>query len=123
MIPNFSATDDQSFGDLEILLKDTINQQKILKKRDAHEKKLEGLELRGGKLSNSEILNLMGDNKLVERYTEYICNSMFKHADPYIKNKYNNYKEKHQIVKKVGFFDRMEMDLKKRKDRFKSYEK
>ena len=88
----------------------------MLKKRDAHEKKLEGLELRGGKLSNSEILNLMDDNKLVERYTEYICNAMFKYADPYIKKKYNNFKEKHQVVQKKSFFDRMEQDLKKRKD-------
>ena len=61
------------------------------KKKNNYDKKLEKLADKrqfGLHLSNEEIKNLMKDKMLIERYTEYICNTFFKYAEPFIRNKY-----------------------------------
>ena len=63
-------------------------QKKKAKNLDKKLNKLDEKKSFGLTLSNEEIKNLMKDNMLIERYTEYICNTFFKYAEPFIRNKY-----------------------------------
>jgi len=73
----------------------------------------------GLNLSNEEIKNLMTDNMLVDRYTEYICYIFFKYAEPFIKQKYMKYRVENKTFTRDDFFKRMQVDLDQRMQREK----
>lgn len=50
----------------------------------------------------------MNDSHVIDRFTEYICNIMFKYSDPWIKKKYNNYKNEQKPLNGIDFFERMQ---------------
>jgi uncharacterized protein YaaR (DUF327 family) len=62
------------------------------KKAQAIDKKLQKLEDLGNNLSSTAIKNLMSDSNIIDRFTEYICNGLFKFSDPWIKAKYLKYR-------------------------------
>ena len=62
--------------------------------------------------NNLDVKKLMSDDMLVNRFTEHLCNILFNFADPWLKNKYKNFKGGDDL----SFFDRMQQDMKKRED-------
>ena len=62
------------------------------KEQDEMEKKLNKLDRAGG-MSKDDIINLMNDSKLVERYTNHLNKIIFKYHNPFIKKKYQEYLE------------------------------
>mmetsp|Transcript_3080 Transcript_3080/g.4716 ORF Transcript_3080/g.4716 Transcript_3080/m.4716 type:complete len:90 (+) Transcript_3080:372-641(+) len=64
----------------------------------------------------------MKDNRMVERYTDYICNTFFKYAEPFIKNKYMKYRVENKKFQTEDFFKRMQADLEHRQTRNKQRE-
>jgi len=96
-------------------LKSQAMQARAKKKKASNlDKKMNKLEEKqsfGLSLSNEEIKNLMQDSMLIDRYTEYICNTFFKYAEPFIKNKYMRYKVENKKFKTEDFFKRMQDDM------------
>lgn len=63
---------------------------------------------RAGGLSADDIINLMNDNQLIERYTQHLSKIIFQHADPYMRAKYDAYLRSQDVANvKFNFFDRM----------------
>lgn len=56
------------------------------------ERKLQQLEDIGNNMNSSDLKDLMSDANIIDRFTEYICNGMFKYADPWIRQKYYKYR-------------------------------
>jgi tRNA G46 methylase TrmB len=50
-----------------------------------------------------DVKTLMSDDMLVNRFTEHLCNIMFNFSDPWLKNKYKQFKGGNE----ESFFDRM----------------
>ena len=65
-------------------------------------------------MSSSAIKDLMSDANIIDRFTEYICNGMFKYAEPWIRQKYLKYRQETKPFETENFFVRMQKDLKKR---------
>ena len=59
---------------------------------------------------------MMNDSNVIDRFTEYMCDIMFKYSDPWTKSKYKTYKNVQKPPPGVDFFDRMQKDLVKRKN-------
>lgn len=62
--------------------------------------------------NNLDVKALMSDNMLVNRYTEHLCNIMFNYSDPFLKEKYRQFKGGGG----ESFFERMQNDMKKREE-------
>ena len=58
----------------------------------------------GGGMSSNDILNLMNDNQLVDRYSKHLNKILFKFCDPYIKKKYEDYLELVEPSQQKDFF-------------------
>lgn len=65
-------------------------------------------------MNASSLKKLMSDSNIIDRFTEYICNNLFKYADPWIRNKYFKYRQETKPFKTENFFVRMQKDLKNR---------
>ena len=68
------------------------------------------LDKAGGNMSANDIMSLMNDDNLVERYTNHLTKILFQYADPFIKAKYNAYLELTQPKQETDFFTRMKND-------------
>ena len=75
----------------------------------AEEKKLAKIESAGG-MSANDIINLMNDDHLVDRYSKHLNKILFKFCDPYIKKKYDEYVEMVEPSQQKDFFTRMKLD-------------
>jgi len=62
------------------------------KEQDEMEKKLNKLDKAGG-MSKDDIINLMNDSRLVERYTNHLNKIIMKYHNPFVKKKYQEYLE------------------------------
>lgn len=72
---------------------DTRTKEIQTNKRLAEEKKLAKIEQSGGGMSANDIMNLMGDDMLVERYSKHLNKILFKFCDPFVRKKYDDYLE------------------------------
>ena len=45
------------------------------------------LERQGG-VNSSEIMNMMRDTRLIDRYSKHLSKIIFNHSDPFLKKKY-----------------------------------
>ena len=50
---------------------------------------------------------------LINRYTEYLINILFKRSDPWLKEQYKLFKGGNTM----SFFERMKIDMQKREDK------
>ena len=80
------------------------------KKQDEQEKKMQELDKAGGNMSANDIMSLMNDDNLVERYTKHLTKILFQYADPFIKAKYQAYLELTEPNQQMDFFSRMKLD-------------
>ena len=83
------------------------------KRQDEIEKKLAKMERSGG-MSANDIINLMNDDMLVDRYTKHLNDIMFKYQDRFIKGKYDAWIELTEPKKQLDFFQRMKLDKQQR---------
>ena len=94
-----------------------------MKKAESLDQKLADLTQKiksgSGELTGLDIRNLMSDNQLVDRYTDYLTKIFFSHSDPYLKDKYQKYLMSQEGYDPTTFFDRMKLDQKKRKEKAK----
>ena len=77
--------------------------------QDEMEKKLNKLDRAGG-MSKDDIINLMNDSRLVERYTNHLNKIIFKYHNPFVKKKYQEYPEATGQAQSLDFFERMKLD-------------
>lgn len=68
-------------------------------------------------MNASDIINLMNDDKLVERYTKHLNNIIFKYHYPFIKKKYQAWIELTDPNRTLSFFERMKLDKIEREKR------
>ena len=61
-------------------------------------------------MSANDIMSLMNDDNLVERYTKHLTKILFQYADPFIKAKYQAYLELTEPNQQMDFFSRMKLD-------------
>ena len=73
------------------------------------EKKLQKIERQGG-LNSKDIMNLMQDNKLIDRYSKFLSKIVFAHSDPFLKKKYYDYLKIEDPNQCLDFFGRMKLD-------------
>ena len=72
---------------------------------------------RQGGMNASDIINLMNDDKLVERYTKHLNNIIFKYHYPFVKKKYQAWIELTDPNRTLSFFERMKLDKIEREKR------
>jgi len=46
---------------------------------------------RSGGMSANDIMKMMNDDMLIERYTKHLNNLLFKFADPFLKSKFQTW--------------------------------
>jgi hypothetical protein len=79
------------------------------KKQEEKDRKLMKLERQGG-VNSSEIMNMMRDTRLIDRYSKHLSKIIFNHSDPYIKKKYQAFLNVEDPNLCVDFFGRMKID-------------
>lgn len=55
-------------------------------------------------MSANDIINLMGDDHLVDRYSKHLNKILFKYCDPHTKKKYDDYIEMVEPSVQKDFF-------------------
>ena len=75
---------------------------------------MQELDKSGGNMSANDIMSLMNDDNLVERYTKHLTKILFQYADPFIKAKYQAYLELTEPNQGLDFFTRMKQDKEQR---------
>ena len=86
------------------------------KKQDELEKKLAKAERAGG-MSSGELVSLMNDDLLVDRYTKHLNKIFFKYHDPFVKAKYQAWLATSDPNSRSSFFRRMRLDEEAREAR------
>ena len=61
-------------------------------------------------MSANDIINLMGDDHLEDRYSKHLNKILFKYCDPHTKKKYDDYIEMVEPSVQKDFFQRMKLD-------------
>jgi len=57
------------------------------KKLEEEDRKLMKLERQGG-VNSSEIMSMMRDTRLIDRYSKHLSKIIFNNSDPFMKKKY-----------------------------------
>ena len=61
-----------------------------MKKQEKLERKLNKID-QGGAINNLDLVSLMNDDLLVERYSRHLNNILFAFQEPFLKEKYLKY--------------------------------
>ena len=65
----------------------------------------------------------MSDANIIDRFTDYICNGLFKFSDPWIRSRYFKFRKETKPFEAENFFVRMQKDMSKRKKATRKREK
>ena len=104
-----------SIGTRERILKEAEEYRTQLleiKKNKELERKLTKLEKQAGgdDMKTGDLVKLMNDDNLIERYSLHLNKILFKYQDVFVRGKYNAYLDKIEPKNKISFFDRMKND-------------
>ena len=80
------------------------------------EKKLAKAERSGG-MSAHDLIYLMNDDLVVDRYTKHLTGILFKYHDPFVKAKYQAWLAASDPHSRSSFFKRMKLDEEAREAR------